>query len=158
MRYFDPNPILEEKVFTQGNLDEDCGSIGFFLECFGEDHIFPALMDERFDEAVDLYLQMLDSLCEHFIEDEHWCWFDDFYDPDFTLCHIWEAFIPYIRSGSLTGEPLQKLEAGLRIIEQSEAYQNYGIPSKIPFSDLSNAKTFVELFPLTPDEEDPSLL
>lgn len=38
------------------------------------------------------------------------------------------------------------LESGLQQIQQSEAYQNYGIPSMIPFSDLKNAKTFLERF------------
>ena len=62
------------------------------------------------------------------------------------MSHIWDAFVPYIRLGALTGEPLAELESGLRHIEQTEAYQDYGYPSMIPFSDLKNAKTFLERF------------
>lgn len=87
---------------------------------------------------------MLDSLCAHFISEEHCCWFDDFYSPDYSMLHIWEAFIPHIRSGALAGETLAELESGLQQIQQSEAYQNYGISSMAPFSDLKNAKTFLE--------------
>ena len=33
------------------------------------------------------------------------CWFDDFYPPEYTVLHFWEAFIPHIHSGTLVGEP-----------------------------------------------------
>lgn len=62
------------------------------------------------------------------------------------MSHIWDAFIPHIRSGALAGVPLAELESVLKQIEQSEAYQNYGIPSMIPFSDLKSAKMFLERF------------
>ena len=68
------------------------------------------------------------------------------YSPDYTVSRIWDAFVPHIRSGVLPGDPLAELELGLRQIEHSEAYQDYGIPSMIPFSDLKSAKTFVEWF------------
>ena len=87
---------------------------------------------------------MIDCLTKHFITDEHWCWFDDCYSPDYTVSRIWDNFIPYIRSGALARECLEELEAGLAEIEASEAYQEYHIPSMIPFHDLKNAKTFLE--------------
>ena len=151
MSIFPPNNILEEEIFTPRNLGPDCDIIGGLLYRFGDKFILSALEDgERcpggpgMTIAVDHYLQLLDSLTAHFIVDEHWCWFDDFYSPDYTVSHIWDAFIPHIRSGALAGEPLAELESGLKQIEQSEAYQNYGFPSMIPFSDLKNSKTFLE--------------
>lgn len=132
MSLFPPNNILEKEIFTPRNLGPDCDIIGGLLYRFGDMFI--------------LSLQMLDSLTTHFIADEHWCWFDDFYSPDYTVSRIWDAFVPHIRSGALAGEPLAELESGLKQIEQSEAYQNYWIPSMIPFSDLKNAKTFLEQF------------
>lgn len=153
MNIFPPNNILEEEIFMPRNLGPDCDIIGGLLERFGEKFVLSALEDgERYPDgpgmtiAVEHYLQMLDSLTAHFIADEHWCWFDDFYSPDYAVSHIWEAFIPYIRSGALSGEPLAELESGLKQIEQSEAYRNYCYPSMIPFSDLKNAKTFLERF------------
>ena len=38
--------------------------------------------------------------------------------------------------GKLTEEDLKALEDGLALIEHTEAYQNYGIPSGIPFKNL----------------------
>ena len=60
------------------------------------------------------------------------------------MSRIWDNFIPYIRSGALARECLEELEAGLAEIEASEAYQEYHVPSMIPFSDLKNSKTFLE--------------
>lgn len=146
MSIFPPNSILEEEIFKQCNLGPDCDIIGGLLYRFGDMFILSALEDGQYALAVDNYLQLLDSLTAHFIADEHWCWFDDFYSPDYTVSHIWDAFIPHIRSGALAGEPLAEQESGIKQIEQTEAYQNYGIPSMIPFSDLKNAKTFLERF------------
>ena len=105
MSFFPPNNILEEEIVTQRNLDPDCEAIGHLLERFGEKFILSALEDAQYSIAVDNYLQMLDSLTEHFIADEHWCWFDDFYSPDYTVSRIWDEFIPHMRSGALAGEP-----------------------------------------------------
>ena len=88
------------------NLDSDCDSIGNLLERFGQKFILSALEDAEYSIAVDYYLQLLDSLCTHFISDEHWCWFDDFYSPDYTVSRIWDEFIPHMRSGAMAGEPL----------------------------------------------------
>lgn len=146
MSIFPPNNILEEEIFTPRNLGPDCDIIGGLLERFGEKFILSALEDGEYAIAVDYYLQLLDSLTAHFIADEHCCWFDDFYSPDYTVSHIWDAFIPHIRSGALAGEPLAELESGLKQIEQSEAYQNYGIPSMIPFPGLKYSRTYFERF------------
>ena len=124
MRLFPPNSILEDEIFIPRNLDSDCDTIGNLLERFGEKFILSALEDAQYSIAVDNYLQMLDSLTEHFIADEHWCWFDDFYSPDYTVSRIWDEFIPHMRSGALAGEPLAELESGLKLIEQTEAYQS----------------------------------
>lgn len=91
------------------NLDSDCDSIGNLLERFGEKFILSALEDAEYSIAVDYHLQLLDSLCTHFISDEHWCWFDDFYSPDYTVSRIWDKFIPHSRSGTLAGEPFGRI-------------------------------------------------
>lgn len=146
MSIFPPNNILEEEVFMPRNLGQDCDIIGGLLEQYGEKFILSVLEDGAYAIAVDNYLQLLDSLTAHFIAEENWCWFDDFYSPDYTVSHIWDAFIPHIRSGALAGEPLAELESGLKQIEQSDAYQNYGIPSMIPFPDLKYSRTYFERF------------
>ena len=144
MPHFAPDVILEEEIFVPRNIGPNCDTIGNLLYNYGEKFILSALEDGEYSIAVDNYLNMLGSLTKHFIADEHWCWFDDFYSPDYTLSSIWDKFIPHMRSGALAGEPLAELESGLKLIEQTEAYQNYGIPSMIPFSGLKNSKTFLE--------------
>lgn len=146
MLHFIPYVSLEEDVFALNNLDPDCKTIGRLLYDYGEKFILSALEDGEYAIAVDHYLQLLDSLCAHFISDEHWCWFDDFYSPDYTVSQIWDRFIPHIRSGALEGECLEELEARLAEIEASEAYQDYHMPSMIPFYNLKDAKTFLERF------------
>ena len=145
MRLFPQNNILKE-IFAPHNLGPDCNTIGRLLYDYGEKFILAALEDGEYEIAVGRYLQMLESLTRHFIVDEHWCWFDDFYSPDYIVSRIWDKFVLYIRSGALAGECLEELEAGLAEIEASEAYQEYHMPSMIPFHDLKNAKTFLERF------------
>lgn len=146
MSLFPPNNILVEEIFMQSNLGTDYDIIGGLLYRFGDKFISSALEDGEYAIAVRHYLQMLESLTRHFIVDEHWCWFDDFYSPDYTVSQIWDKFVPHIRSGALAGECLEELEAGLAEIEASEAYQEYHMPSMIPFHDLKNTKTFLERF------------
>ena len=139
-----PDVILENEVFVPRNLGPDCSTIGKLLFDYGEKFILSALEEGEYSIAVENYLHMLDSLTKHFIADEHWRWFDDFYSPDYALCSIWDEFIPHIRSGALAGEPLEELESGLKLIEQTETFKNYGYPSRISFSNIKNAKTFRE--------------
>ena len=146
MLHFVPDIILEEEIFVPRNIGLDCDTIGRLLYEYGEKFILSALEDGEYAIAVENYLRMLDSLTRHFIAEEHWNWFDDFYSPDYTVSRIWDWFIPHIRSGALARESLEDLEAGLAEIEASEAYQEYHIPSMIPFHDLKNAKTFLERF------------
>lgn len=134
MNILPPNNILEEEIFAPHNLDPDCDIIGQLLFRFGDKFILSALEDGEYAIAVEHYLQLLDSLTVHFIEDEHWTFFDDCYTPDFAVSHIWDAIAQHVQSGALDGEPLTELESGLLQIEQTEAYRNYGYPSRIPFS------------------------
>lgn len=136
MHLFTPDTVLEEEILVSRNLDWECNRIGQLLIEYGEMFIEPALKDGMYFLAVKCYLQMLDSLTVHYIQDEHWTYYDDLYFPDQAISHIWEQFLSYIRLGKLTGEDLKTLEEGLALIEQTEAYQNYGIPSGIPFKDF----------------------
>lgn len=146
MLHFILDVILEEEVFASHNLGPDCSTIGDLLYDYGEMFLLSALSDGECAIAVGRYLQMLESLTRHFIVDEHWCWFDDLYSPDYTVSQIWDKFIPHIRSGALAGECLEELEAGLAEIEVSDAYRDYHMPSMIPFHDLKNAQTSLERF------------
>ena len=136
MHLFTTDPILEEDVFIPRNRDWECETVGQLLFEYGEKFIEPALSDGMYSLAVKRYLQMLDSLTVHFVEDEHWTYFDDLYVPNHAVSHIWEQFVSHIRSGKLAGEDLNTLQNGLSLIAQTEAYQNYGIPSRRLFKAI----------------------
>lgn len=136
MLHFIPDVILEDEIFIPRNMDPDCDTIGRLLYEYGEKFVLTALEDGKYAIAVGNYLQMQESLTRHFIADEHRCWFDDLYSPDYMVSRIWDEFVPHIRSGALSGECLEDLETGLAEIEASEAYQEYHMPSMITFHDL----------------------
>ena len=121
------NPVLEEIVFRPDNVGPDCDLIAHYMGCFSEDYIEPALARGSYAEAVELYLDLLFALTNYFVADEHWCYFDDYYSPDYAAQEIWEKFVPYVRSGALAGEALAALERGLERIEKTEAWGVWGV-------------------------------
>jgi hypothetical protein len=46
------------------------------------DFIKEALDAGLYKQAVTMYLQLLKSMTKHFVEDEHYCYFDDMYSPE----------------------------------------------------------------------------
>ena len=70
-----------EAIFNPDNIDQDCDKIASLMSDEGE-FIKEALDAGLYKQAVTMYLQLLKSMCEHFIEDEHWCYFDDMYSPE----------------------------------------------------------------------------
>lgn len=121
-----PDTILEDEIFIPRNLDWECDRIGQLLFEYGEKFIKPALKDGMYFLAVKWYLQMLDSLTVHDIQDEHWTYYDGLYFPDQAVSYIWEQFVPHIRMGKLTETDLKALEDGLALIEQSELWHTVG--------------------------------
>ena len=67
------------------------------------------------------------SMCEHFVENEHYCYFDDMYSPEYTMQWIYKA----IQKHNIDAESQSLLEEGHKEILQSECYEDYGYPSYI---------------------------
>jgi len=38
-----------------------------------------------YKQAVTQYFQLLKSMVKHFVDDEHFCYFDDMYSPDYSM-------------------------------------------------------------------------
>ena len=91
------------------------------------DFIKEALDAGLYKQAVTMYLQLLKSMCKHFVEDEHYCYFDDMYSPEYTMQWICEA----IQKHEIDAESLALLDEGHKEILQSECYEDYGVPSYI---------------------------
>ncbi len=119
------NPRYEE-IFDTRNLDEDCDGIAQLISV--ETEKMKEVLDAGlYKQAVTMYLQMLKSMCEHFIKDEHWCYFDDMYSPEYVMKGIYDD----IMKCDLDAETKALLEEGHKEILETDCYQDYGYPSYI---------------------------
>lgn len=73
-------------------------------------------------------LEILESLSYHFVKDEHFCYFDDMYCPDYTCSDILKSIIVEIKSGKVAIEDVAYLDAGMSKISHMESYEDYGSP------------------------------
>lgn len=78
-------------------------------------------------QAVTMYLQLLKSMCIHFVKDEHYCYFDDLYSPEYVLQEIFEK----LQMQELDFETAMLLKEGHDEILQTECYKDYGCPTYI---------------------------
>lgn len=115
-----------EAIFAPENIDQDCDRIASLMSV-EVDLIKEALDAGLYKQGVTMYLQLLKSMCEHFVEDEHYCYFDDMYSPEYTMQWIYEAIQKY----NIDAESRELLEEGHKEILQSECYEDYGYPSYI---------------------------
>ena len=115
-----------EKIFDPRNIDGDCDRIAHEVDAVRES-IKEILKVGMYKQAVTMYLQLLKSMTKHFVEDEHWCYFDDWYSPDYSMKLIYGAIMKY----DIDAEATKLLKAGHEEIQKTECYDNYGCPSFI---------------------------
>ena len=84
------------------------------------------LSQGNFVKAVTVLLEVLESLTYHFVEDEHYDYFDDMYSPDYVCQNMMEKVINAIESGIFPDAELQRLKDGLEKLKHTEAYEDYG--------------------------------
>ena len=114
-----------EAIFSEGNIDEDCDTIAKLLSPYRK-AIRESLNQGNYAEAVTILLEVLESLTYHFVEDEHYNYFDDMYSSDYVCQDMMEAIINAIKSGNFPAEELQRLKDGLEKLKHTEAYEDYG--------------------------------
>ena len=125
-------PLKEEieKVFNPCNIDMDCNTIDDLLTPYKRQ--VKTLLDKgETDEAITIFLEILESLSYHFVKDEHYTYFDDMYCPDYTCNDMMRYFIEKINNGTLSDQAKQRLSAEIDKISKMEAYQDYGSPFSI---------------------------
>jgi len=115
-------PLKEgiELVFSKLNIDEDCGTIADLLLPYQE-NMYRYLISGNYADAVTILLEVLESLAYHFVEDEHYTYFDDLYAPDYVCDEMMKAVIDAIKSGNLPEKELKRLKEGLVKLKRSEA-------------------------------------
>lgn len=124
-----------ERIFSLENIDKDCDKIAHQIDVVGLQikeilKIAKDIDDGRvglYNMAVTKYLQLLKSMTKHFVEDEHWCYFDDWYSPDYSMKQIYDVIMKY----DIDVETAEMLKAGHKEILKTECYDNYGCPSYI---------------------------
>lgn len=116
-----------ETIFSLRNLDNDCDTIARQLYPYSEQ--IKSLLDaSEYRQAIDLFLEILDSLTRHFVEDEHYTYFDDMYSPDYPCQYMLENILKKVSEGLLPNEELEYLNEGMMKLEQAESYTDYGYP------------------------------
>ena len=116
-----------EAIFNPRNIDEDCNKIADEINDVARMQMKDIFAVGIYKQAVTLYLQLLQSRVNHFVEDEHYCYFDDMYSPENSMQWIYEDIMKY----DIDQESRRLLEDGHKEIFQSECYQEYGYPSYI---------------------------
>lgn len=122
-------PLKEEieRIFVKGNIDDDCDKIARMLRPYEQN--VQTLMDSgNYKEAFTLFYEILESLSYHFVNDEHYCHFDDMYSPDFICDTIMTMIINRIEKGRIPEEELKLFSDAMSKIERKEAYTDYGCP------------------------------
>lgn len=69
-----------EAIFSERNIDEDCDTIARLLSPYRK-LVNSSLSQGNYADAVIVLLEILKSLTYHFVEDEHYNYFDDMYSP-----------------------------------------------------------------------------
>lgn len=114
-----------ESIFNPRYLDEDCGYIAVLLREY-EIIISKSMDSGNYKDAVTLLLAILDSLTRHFVEDEHYTYFDDMYSPEYVCQSIIEKMNRKAEAGLFPVEEIVRLKEGLEKVKQTEAYRDYG--------------------------------
>lgn len=122
-------PLKEgiELVFNKLNIDEDCGTIADLLLPYQE-NMYRYLISGNYADTVTILLEVFESLTYHFVEDEHYTYFDDMYSPDYVCEEMMEWMIEAIQEGRVQAKELKRFEEGMEKLMQTEAYRSYGNP------------------------------
>jgi len=125
-----------EAIFNERNIDDDCDTIASLLSPYRKT-VRESLSQGNYAEAVTILLEVLESLTYHFVEDEHYNYFDDMYSPDYVCQEMMEAVISAIKNGNFPDAELQQLKEGIEKLKHTEAYEDYGVPYALDAWDMS---------------------
>ena len=129
-----------EAIFSERNIDEDCDTIARLLSPYRE-VVRESLIQGNYAEAVTILLEVLENLTHHFVQDEHYNYFDDMYSPDYVCQDMMEAVIDAIKGGNFPDVELQHLKDGLDKLKHTEAYEDYGTPYALNIWEKFERKT-----------------
>ena len=122
-----PLKVEIEAVFSKHNIDKDCDTIARLLSPY-RNAVNESISQGNYTDSVAILLEVLESLTYHFVEDEHYDYFDDMYSPDYVCQDMMEAIINAVKSGNFPAAELLWLKDGMEKLKHTEAYKDYGVP------------------------------
>ena len=123
------SPLKEEieSIFSSSNIDDDCDTIASLLRPY-QLKMDSLMSTGKYHEAFQCFYEILESLSYHFVKDEHYCYFDDMYSPDYVCSYILKSIISEIKSGKVPVEDVAFLDGSMAKIALMAAYEDYGSP------------------------------
>ena len=123
------NPDYEMRIFNSRNIGWDCDQIWHLM--LEENKRIERLAEQGdYQEAALRFMQMTKSMCRHFVEYEHYNYFDDMYSPEYAIDDLIDLFVGLDKDGKLPIETKEYLGKAWLEIKDTECFQNYGLPRK----------------------------
>ena len=123
------NEDYETRIFASSNVGWDCDLISYLMH--EENERIKALANRgEYQEAALRFMQLAKSMCRHFISDEHYCYFDDLYSPEYAIDNLVDFFNELANEGKLPDETKEYLKKAWQEIMETECHRDYGMLSK----------------------------
>ena len=123
------NEDYETRIFASSNVGWDCNLISYLMH--DENGRIMSLANHgEYQEAALRFMQLAKSMCRHFISDEHYCYFDDLYSPEYAIDDLVDFFNELANEGKLPDETKEYLKKAWQEIMETECHQSYGMLSK----------------------------
>lgn len=117
-----------DEMMEWGRKDHEGTKLAIMIRVHYKAELEKLLKAGKTLEGVMSFLQLLKSLCKYFVIDEHFCYFDDMYHPDYECNDIYELIRKHLKKHP-DAKAEELMRKGFEEIRQMEAYWNYGIPS-----------------------------
>lgn len=123
------NPEYEQHIFARRFVDWNLDKI--YSRMMAEHKsISRQLKDGNYQQAALQYMQLLKSMCRHYVKDEHYTHYDDYYYPGDAANHLTRVFNRFLSEGKLPETVVEYLKAAWDEILEEESYTDYGVPSR----------------------------
>ena len=123
------NEDYETRIFASSNVGWDCNLISYLMH--DENGRIMSLANHgEYQEAALRFMQLAKSMCRHFISDEHYCYFDDLYSPEYAIDDLVDFFNELANEGKLPDETKEYLKKAWQEIMETKCHQGYGMLSK----------------------------
>lgn len=123
------NPDYEERIFDSAKIDWNCNRIADMMST--QVKLIRKIVETGdYRQAALRFLQLTKSMCRHFVEDEHYNFFDDMYSPEYEIDELIDMFRKLAETGRLPEETKQYLTQAWKEIQETECCRFYGLPRK----------------------------